>query len=210
MIIYQEIIAGARQPNVLQMTAVVTENVTYGVTLLVTYGVTHFVTGGVTFSNTMKPSSTNCNSISCERDHLEGVTLGVTDGVTGGVTFLVTGDVTLRETTKKAKQQKKEEIPPAPPKEEKKQKKKKTTTHTRVHARKIRQENSKSDDSHPCHTRSQPRMYSPSHTTPFEKKTVTEWKNPSHTSKNFFVRAAFRLICTIFALSSKQVYHRIV
>ena len=90
MIIYQEIIAGARQPNVLQMTAVVTENVTSGVTLLVTYGVTLLVTGGVTllvtygvtFSDTMKPGSTNCNSNSCERDHLEGVTSGVTDGVT--------------------------------------------------------------------------------------------------------------------------------
>ena len=78
MIIYQEIIAGARQPNVLQMTAVVTENVTSGVTLLVTYD--------VTFSDTMKPYSTNCNSDSCERDHLEGVTSGVKDGVTGDVT----------------------------------------------------------------------------------------------------------------------------
>ena len=74
MIIYREIIAGARQPNVLQMTAVVTENVTSGVTLLVTGGVTLLVTYGVTFSDTMKPGSTNCNSNSCERDHLDGVT----------------------------------------------------------------------------------------------------------------------------------------
>ena len=91
MIIYREIIAGARQPNVLQMTAVVTENVTSGVTLLVTGGVTLLVTYGVTLSDTMKPGSTNCNSISCERDHLDGVTLGVTDGVTGVVTCVIKG-----------------------------------------------------------------------------------------------------------------------
>ena len=85
------------------------------VTLLVTYGVTLLVTYGVTLSNTMKPSSTNCNSISCECDHLEGVTRGVTDGVTflvtGDVTLRVTPFVTLRVTTKKEKNKRKKKFP---------------------------------------------------------------------------------------------------
>ena len=93
--------AGARQRNVLYVTAVVTENVTCGVThfvtgsvtLDVTGGVTHLVTGGVTFIDTKEPGSTDCNSISCEYCHLGGVTLGVTFLVTLGVTFLVTGYV---------------------------------------------------------------------------------------------------------------------
>ena len=118
--------AGARQPNVLYVTAVVTENVTSGVT--------HFVTGGVTFSNTMKPSSTNCNSISCEYYHLGGVT----DGVTLGVTFLVTGDVTLRVTTKKEKNKRKKKFPLHPLKKKKNKKKKKTHPPPRACARKLR------------------------------------------------------------------------
>ncbi|MBR6180166.1 MAG: hypothetical protein IKQ77_03035 [Prevotella sp.] len=133
MIIYREIMAGARQRNVLYVTAVVTENVTCGVThfvtgsvtLDVTGGVTHLVTGGVTFIDTKEPGSTDCNSISCEYCHLGGVTLGVTFLVTLGVTFLVTGYVTLRVTTKKEKNKRKKKFPLHPLKKKKKQKKKK-------------------------------------------------------------------------------------
>ncbi len=157
MIIYREIMAGARQPNVLYVTAVVTENVTSGVThfvtgnvtLDVTGGVTHLVTGGVTFIDTKEPGSTDCNSISCEYCHLGGVTLGVTLGVTFlvtlGVTFLVTGDVTLRVTTKKEKNKRKKKFPLHPLKK-KKNKKRKKLPHKRACMReKSRQENSKSD-----------------------------------------------------------------
>jgi len=121
MIIYREIMAGARQPNVLYVTAVVTENVTSGVTHFVTGSVTFLVTYGVTFFDARKLGSTDCNSISCERDHLGGVTLGVTLGVT----FLVTGDVTLRVTTKKEKNKRKKKFPLHPLKKKKNKKRKK-------------------------------------------------------------------------------------
>ena len=161
MIIYREIIAGARQPNVLQMTAVVTENVTGGVTHFVTGGVTLLVTYDVTFSDTMKPGSTNCNSISCERDHLESVTLGVTDGVTLDVTLLVTGDVTLCVTTKKEKNKRKKKFPLHPLKKKKNKKKKKTHSHPRACARKFRQKVTSHGSNSDASASSMPSSHSP-------------------------------------------------